>query len=92
MPVGFDFYDQEHDAPAQRGNVVDLWAVDEDWDFPTYGALALQPDPVEPARGGAFRPERASFPFESTGFLRYRAADGHDGSPRLRRAGEAAPA
>ena len=48
MPVGFDFYDQEHDAPAQRGNVVDLWAADEDWDFPTYGALALQPDPVEP--------------------------------------------
>jgi hypothetical protein len=48
MPVGFDFYDQEHDAPAQRGNVVDLWAADEDWDFPTYGALALQPDPFEP--------------------------------------------
>src|SRR5262245_14190739 len=48
MPVGFDVYDQEHDAPAQRGNVVDLWAGEDDWDFPTYGALALQPDPFEP--------------------------------------------
>lgn len=47
MPVGIQLYDQEHDAPATRGNVVDLWGVDEDWKFPTYGALALQPEPVE---------------------------------------------
>src|SRR5262245_48622561 len=47
MPVGFQLYDQEHDAPATRGNVVDLWGVDEDWEFPTYGALALQPEPEE---------------------------------------------
>jgi hypothetical protein len=47
MPVGLQLYDQEHDAPATRGNVVDLWDVDEDWEFPTYGALALQPEPVE---------------------------------------------
>jgi murein DD-endopeptidase MepM/ murein hydrolase activator NlpD len=49
MPVGLQLYDQEHDAPATGGNVVDLWGVDEDWEFPTYGALALQPQPVEPA-------------------------------------------
>ena len=47
MPVGFQLYDQEHDAPATRGNVVDLWGVEEDWEFPTDGALALQPEPVE---------------------------------------------
>jgi hypothetical protein len=47
MPVGLQLYDQEHDAPATRGNVVDLWDVDEDWEFPTYGALALQPEPLE---------------------------------------------
>jgi hypothetical protein len=47
MPVGFQLYDQEHDAPATRGNVVDLWGVEEDWEFPVHGALALQPEPVE---------------------------------------------
>jgi hypothetical protein len=47
MPVGNQLYDQEHNAPAERGNVVDLWAGEDDWDFPTYGALALQPEPVE---------------------------------------------
>ncbi len=47
MPVGFQLYDQEHDAPATRGNVVDLWGVEEDWEFPTDGALALQPEHVE---------------------------------------------
>jgi hypothetical protein len=47
MPVGFQLYDQEHDAPATRGNIVDLWGVEEDWEFPTYGALALQPEPIE---------------------------------------------
>jgi murein DD-endopeptidase MepM/ murein hydrolase activator NlpD len=48
MPVGLQLYDQEHEVPATRGNVVDLWGVDEDWDFPVQGALALQPEPVEP--------------------------------------------
>jgi hypothetical protein len=71
MPVGFQLYDQEHDAPATRGNVVDLWGVEEDWAFPT---------------------ERASVRFASPVDLGYRAADGYDGSPRLRRAREAAPA
>jgi hypothetical protein len=60
MPVGFDVYDQEHDAPARRGNVVDLWSAEEDWEFPMHGALALQPEPV-PTEGGAenTRKERA---------------------------------
>jgi murein DD-endopeptidase MepM/ murein hydrolase activator NlpD len=48
MQVALQLYDQEHEAPATRGNVVDLWGVDEDWDFPVQGALALQPEPVEP--------------------------------------------
>ncbi|HXV32745.1 MAG TPA: hypothetical protein VD769_01950 [Gaiellaceae bacterium] len=47
MPVGFDVYDQEHDAPATRGNVVDLWGAEETWEFPMQGALALQPEPLE---------------------------------------------
>jgi hypothetical protein len=47
MQVGIQLYDQEHEAPARRGNVVDLWAGEEDWEFPTYGALALQPEPLE---------------------------------------------
>jgi murein DD-endopeptidase MepM/ murein hydrolase activator NlpD len=47
MPVGMQLYDQEHEAPATRGNVVDLWGAEEDWDFPLQGALALQPEPVE---------------------------------------------
>ena len=46
--AGGQLYDQEHEAPARRGNVVDLWGVEEDWEFPTQGALALQPEPVEP--------------------------------------------
>jgi hypothetical protein len=52
MPVGFDLYDQEHDAPARRGNVVDLWGAEEDWEFPMQGALALQPEPVEAEDAG----------------------------------------
>jgi murein DD-endopeptidase MepM/ murein hydrolase activator NlpD len=47
MPVGIQLYDQEHEAPATRGNVVDLWGADEDWEFPMQGALALQPEPVD---------------------------------------------
>jgi hypothetical protein len=48
MAVGFQVYDQEHEAPAGRGNVVDLWGVEEDWEFPTQGALALVPEPARP--------------------------------------------
>jgi hypothetical protein len=46
MQVGIQLYDQEHEAPARRGNVVDLWGVEGDWEFPTHGALALQPEPL----------------------------------------------
>ena len=48
MPVGFQLYDQDQEAPGGGGNVVDLWGADEDWEFPLQGALALQPEPVEP--------------------------------------------
>ena len=92
MPVGFQLYDQEHDAPATRGNVVDLWGVEEDWEFPTDGALALQPEPVEAPEEPEESRKKRQFRFESAHRLRYRAADGYDGSPRLRRAREAAPA
>jgi hypothetical protein len=44
MPVGLELYDQEHDAPARRGNVVDLWGGEDVWEFPMQGALALQPE------------------------------------------------
>ncbi len=50
MPVGFQVYDQEHEVPAKRGNVVDLWGVEEDWEFPTDGSLALRPEPLAPAK------------------------------------------
>jgi hypothetical protein len=40
-------YDREREVPANRGNVVDLWGVDEDWSFGTDGALALQAEPHE---------------------------------------------
>ena len=80
MPVGFDFYDQEHDAPAQRGNVVDLWAVEEDWEFPTYGALALEPTLRAPEEEPSARKERP-FGLKAPGLLRYRAADGYDEAP-----------
>jgi murein DD-endopeptidase MepM/ murein hydrolase activator NlpD len=55
MPVGLQLYDQEREAPATRGNVVDLWGVDEDWDFPVQGALALQPELVEREEGPSVR-------------------------------------
>jgi murein DD-endopeptidase MepM/ murein hydrolase activator NlpD len=67
MPVGLQLYDQEHEVPATRGNVVDLWGVDEDWDFPVQGALALQPEPVE-------REEAPSVRTQSWLGLRARAA------------------
>lgn len=47
MPVASHVYDQEREVPAQRGNVVDLWGVDGDWEFPLQGALALQPERKE---------------------------------------------
>lgn len=59
MPLGNRLYDQEHEIPANKGNVVDLWAVDEDWAFPISGALALQPEPFEePEEIQQPRPER----------------------------------
>ena len=61
MAVGFQVYDQEHEAPVRRGNVVDLWGVEEDWEFPTQGALALQPAPVEPDDYEPGPPERRPF-------------------------------
>jgi murein DD-endopeptidase MepM/ murein hydrolase activator NlpD len=67
MPVGLQLYDQEHEVPATRGNVIDLWGVDEDWDFPVQGALALQPEPVE-------REEAPSVRTQSWLGLRARAA------------------
>ena len=91
MPVGFQLYDQEHEVPARRGNVVDLWGADEDWEFPLQGALALQPEPVEPVE----EPEitaRASVPIESARSFATVPRMATTGSPRLRRAGEAAPA
>jgi murein DD-endopeptidase MepM/ murein hydrolase activator NlpD len=57
MAVGFQVYDQEHEAPAGRGNVVDLWGVEEDWEFPIQGALALEPEPVRPVENGRVGPE-----------------------------------
>lgn len=61
MAVGFQVYDQEHETPARRGNVVDLWGVEEDWEFPSQGALALQPAPVEPDDYAPGPPERRPF-------------------------------
>ena len=61
MTVGLDVYDQEYDAPAGRGNVIDLWGVEEDWEFPTQGALALQPDPVAEDDDRLARPARLPF-------------------------------
>jgi hypothetical protein len=61
MQVGLQLYDQEHEAPARRGNVVDLWGVEEDWEFPTQGALALQPEPVLPSQDPAGAPEQGPF-------------------------------
>ena len=78
MPVGTQLYDQEHKAPATRGNVVDLWGAEEDWDFPMQGALALQPEPLAVEDRARKCPEEALFPFESARGLRYRAADGYD--------------
>jgi len=46
MPLEPRVFDQEHESPGNKGNVIDLWGVEEDWDFGTDGALALQPEPV----------------------------------------------
>ena len=47
MPVGIQLYDQEHEAPARRGNVIDLWGVEEDWEFADPGS----PGPAAGAPG-----------------------------------------
>jgi len=46
MPLEPRVFDQEYESPGNTGNVIDLWGVEEDWDFGTDGALALQPEPV----------------------------------------------
>jgi murein DD-endopeptidase MepM/ murein hydrolase activator NlpD len=46
MPHGLRLYDQDQESPANRANVVDLWASEDAWAFPVAGALALQPEPV----------------------------------------------
>jgi murein DD-endopeptidase MepM/ murein hydrolase activator NlpD len=61
MAAGFQVYDQEHEAPAGRGNVVDLWGVEEDWEFPTQGALALKPEPVRHVEEAQVAPEPVPF-------------------------------
>jgi hypothetical protein len=59
MPVGNRLYDQDQEIPANGGNVVDLWAAEDDWSFPVQGALALQPEPIEePALVESPRPAR----------------------------------
>jgi murein DD-endopeptidase MepM/ murein hydrolase activator NlpD len=50
MPVQFRVFDQDHESPGNSGNVIDLWGVEDDWDFGTDGALALQPEPTPPER------------------------------------------
>ena len=44
-------YDRETEIPAKQGTVADLWGVEEEWSFPTAGALALKREPQEPAPG-----------------------------------------
>jgi murein DD-endopeptidase MepM/ murein hydrolase activator NlpD len=46
MPLEPRVFDQEYESPGNTGNVIDLWGVEEDWDFGTDGALALQPEPA----------------------------------------------
>ena len=56
MPLGHRVFDQEHESPGNRGNVIDLWGLEDDWSFRTDGALALQPEPAEPGGGGSTTP------------------------------------
>jgi murein DD-endopeptidase MepM/ murein hydrolase activator NlpD len=49
MPLEPRVFDQDHESPGNPRNVIDLWGVEEDWDFGTDGALALQPRPVPAA-------------------------------------------
>jgi Peptidase family M23 len=60
MPLGPRFFDQDHETPGNRGNVIDLWGVEDDWSFGTEGALALQPEPAEPEIGGRLPPAQVS--------------------------------
>jgi murein DD-endopeptidase MepM/ murein hydrolase activator NlpD len=46
MPLEPRVFDQVHEIPGNQGNAIDLWGVEEDWEFGTDGALALQPVPV----------------------------------------------
>jgi hypothetical protein len=48
---GARLFDREHESPANRANVIDLWGVEDEWSFATDGALALQPEPRERLKG-----------------------------------------
>jgi murein DD-endopeptidase MepM/ murein hydrolase activator NlpD len=60
MPVQSRVFDQDRESPGNPGNVVDLWGVDDEWDFGTDGALALQPEPLPREAEITRGPERAS--------------------------------
>jgi hypothetical protein len=55
MPPEPRVFDQDHEIPGNRGNVIDLWGVEDDWEFGIDGALALQPEhvPAGPDRPSA---------------------------------------
>ena len=46
MPLEPRVFDQDREIPGNKGNVIDLWGVEDDWEFGTDGALALQPEPL----------------------------------------------
>jgi hypothetical protein len=59
MPVQSRVFDQDHESPGNSGNVIDLWSVEDDWDFGTDGALALRPEPTPPERRRPHGQERS---------------------------------
>ena len=59
MPLEPRVFDQDRESPGNPGNVVDLWGVEEDWDFGTDGALALQPEPMPTEHESPRRQERS---------------------------------
>lgn len=59
MPLQSRVFDQDHESPGNSGNVIDLWGVEDDWDFGTDGALALQPEPGPVERRRPRGPERS---------------------------------
>jgi murein DD-endopeptidase MepM/ murein hydrolase activator NlpD len=59
MPLQARVFDQDHESPGNLGNVIDLWGVEDDWDFGTDGALALQPEPASVEHQRPRGPERS---------------------------------